>query len=92
VDVSLTRLAKWRIKRLGGEFWIWEALSSNPSWALIQMGSSPPLGMQFDGVETDGVRLWFARDFHIQKLEVRWMPISGFEVVWEGTSHGGAGY
>jgi len=94
VDVSLTWFAKWQIKRRGGQLWIWETPVGASGMGLIRTGSSAPFGIEFEDVETDGLRLWFERDFPIrEKVTIGWTPVTGFDVTWIGTvgSPGGGG-
>jgi hypothetical protein len=49
------------------------------------------LAIEFEAVETDGLRLWFERDFPINEVTIGWTPVTGFDVTWIGTAPSGGG-
>jgi hypothetical protein len=84
VDVSLSRFAKWQIKRRGGQLWVWETPVGESGVGFIRTASSAPFGLEFEAVETDGVRLWFEHAFPINVVTIGWTPITGFAVEGDG--------
>ncbi len=85
MDVDVTGLAKWQIKRRGGQLWIWETPVGESGLGLIRTGSSAPFGIEFEAVDISGLRLWFERDFPIEEVTIGWTPVTGFDVTWIGT-------
>jgi hypothetical protein len=91
MEVSLTWLAKWQIKRRGGQLWIWLAPVSGSGNALIRASTSEPSGIEFEYIEQDRLFLWVSHDFPVSEFEVGWNPIIGFDVTWAGTPAGAGG-
>jgi hypothetical protein len=85
VGASLTWLARWQIKRRGGQLWVWETPVGESGIGLIRTANSAPFGLDFAAVETNGLRLWFKRDFPLTEVTIGWTPITGFAVTGAGT-------
>jgi hypothetical protein len=90
VDVSVSRFAKWKVTRCGGQLWIWAAPVGSAS-ELIRTSFLRPDGIEFEHVHHDGLVLWFQRNFPIEKLTIGWTPVTGIDVTWGGTPAGGGG-
>ncbi len=85
MNVAVSRLAKWVIKRRGGELWIWAAPLSGRTLLIRTSTSLRERGVRFECVESDGVRLWFERELPIYDVRIGWTPVTGFDVAWPGT-------
>jgi hypothetical protein len=84
VEVTVSRAAEWRIRRRGGQVWIWVAELGDSE--LIRTSSSRPDGIEFEFLNHNGLMLWFQRDFPIDKLKIGWTPVTGIDVTWAGTT------
>ena len=91
MDVVVSRLAKWMIKRRGGELWVWGAPVGDRTLLIRTSTSLRDRGARFEYVEADGVRLWFERELPIYDVRIGWTPVTGFDVAWPGIVIAGGG-
>jgi hypothetical protein len=88
---SVSRVARWRIRRRGGQLWIWGAPVGDSADELTRTSYSRPDSVEFEYVDHDGLILWFQRGFPIDTLTIGWTPVTGIDVTWIGTVAAGGG-
>jgi hypothetical protein len=90
VDVSVSRVAKSKIRSRGGQLWIWTARIGGAN-DLIRTSFSCPEGIEFERLYVDDLILWFQRAFPIERVTIGWTPLTGIDVTWIGTPWVGGG-
>jgi hypothetical protein len=85
VVVSATWLARWWIRRCGGELWVWGISVGSSGTALIRTSTSRHEHVPFERVVCDDVTVWLQQGFAIDNIRIGWTPLTGFDVTWPGT-------
>ena len=92
--VSVTRLARWRIRREGGEVWVWMSPLGASPWGMIHASTRAaraPHIARCERVDLTGIVLWLPPEFPIREFTIEWMPFAGLLVDWAGRLDVGGG-
>jgi hypothetical protein len=81
MDVQVSPVVCWYIRRRGSQFYIWTKPFGGTSGAALLRHTirRPPAGIEFSPFEHDGLTVWFERGFDLGRVEIR-LSIFGIDV------------
>jgi hypothetical protein len=85
MDVRVSRLARWYLRRRGGQLYVWgSSIGGRSGTALLRTSTKHrPTDVDFEQLETDGLTLWFDKGLTIDNVELGFSPFAGgIEVTW----------
>jgi hypothetical protein len=83
--VRVTRVARWYLRRRGGQLYVWASSIGGKSGAGLLRTSTKrrPPAVEFERIEQDGLTLWFDTGLTIDNVELGFSPFAGgIEVTW----------
>lgn len=88
MNVSISRFARWLIRRRGGAVWVYGAPLGDREEVLIRTSTSGGDDREFEQINLDGIVVWLDRNLEIDDVRIGWTPLTGFDVTcpWTATA------